>query len=147
MNLLSRAYLLIDTIDEPLLAQHSFHLTKRGYYQTNVRLSNGKQRTKYLHQLILGDAQSSGMVIDHINRNKNDNRRSNLRFVTLTQNAQNLTLRKNSSSGFRGVSFNRDRKKWVANCRRKHLGYYSTREEAAEVARVARRASMTHSED
>ena len=146
MNLLLRACLIIDAIDEPLLAQHSFYLTKSGYYRTNVRLSNGKQRTKSLHQLILGDAQN-GMVIDHINRDKSDNRRANLRFVTRSQNSQNQTLQKTSSSGFRGVSFHRQMNKWQAHCGGKYLGSYLTREEAATVARAARRTSMTHSED
>ena len=146
MNFLSRARLIIDAIDEPLLAQYSFNLNKNGYYRTNVRLSNGKRMTKYLHQLILGDAPD-GMVVDHINRDKNDNRRANLRFVTVQQNGQNQGLRKTSLSGFRGVSFHRPMKKWRARCGGKYLGCYLTKEEAAAVAKAARRVTMPHSEE
>ena len=146
MNFLSRACLIIDAIDEPLLAQYSFQLKKNGYYRKNVRLSNGKRMAKYLHQLILGDAPD-GMVVDHINRDRNDNRRANLRFVTVQQNGQNQGLRKTSLSGFRGVSFHRPMKKWRAICGGKYLGYYATKEEAAAVAKAARCVSMPYSKD
>ena len=144
MNFLLRARLTIDAIDEPLLARYNFYLAN-GYYMTHVRV-DGKRTTTYLHRIIMGDAPD-GMVVDHINRDKNDNRRANLRFVTVQQNGQNQTLQKNSLSGFRGVSFHRPMKKWRARCGDKYLGCYLTKEEAAAVAKAARRVTMTHSEE
>ena len=145
MNFLSRACLIIDAIDEPILAQHRFYLAKAGYYVAHVYV-NGKRTTKRIHQLIMGDAPD-GMVVDHINRDKNDNRRANLRFVTVRQNGQNQGLRKNSLSGFRGVTLSRRGKTWYARCGGKYLGTYSTKEEAAAVAKAARCVSMPYSKD
>jgi hypothetical protein len=73
------------------------------------------------------------MVIDHINGDKTDNRICNLRIATQSQNAANAANRKNNTSGFRGVS--RRGNKWqsyiTVNGKRKHLGFYSTKEEAS----------------
>ena len=145
MNFLLRARLTIDAIDEPILAQHRFYLVKAGYYVAHVYV-NGKRTTKRIHQLIMGEAPD-GMVVDHINRDRNDNRRANLRFVTFSQNSQNRNVNKNSVSGFRGVSYHIHDRKWLARCHGKHLGNYDTAEEAAAVAKAARCVSMTHSEE
>lgn len=50
--------------------------------------------------------------IDHINKNKLDNRRCNLRSATKSQNQFNSRLRVDSSSGVKGVSFLKREKKW-----------------------------------
>ncbi len=73
--------------------------------------------------------------IDHINGDKSDNRFSNLRHVTSKTNAENRRNPKaTASSGYIGVS--RDRNKWratiVSNGKQKHIGSFSTAEEAAE---------------
>jgi hypothetical protein len=52
--------------------------------------------------------------IDHIDRRKNNNRISNLRLATQSENAQNQSLRKNNLSGYVGVSFDKRAKKWSA---------------------------------
>ena len=146
MTFLMRALLRIDAIDEPLLERYNFSRNKDGYYRAHVRRTkNSNMTTKCLHQLILGDAPD-GMVVDHINRDRGDNRRANLRFVTVVENAQNRTLQKNSLSGFRGVSYHIRDRKWKAHCHGKYLGYYATKEEAAAVAKAARCVSMPYSE-
>lgn len=71
---------------------------------------------------------------DHINGNTLDNRRSNLRVVTRTQNNQNVTIRKHNKSGYKGVSLEKKTGRWVAviqaNNKRIHLGTFDTPEEA-----------------
>ena len=73
--------------------------------------------------------------IDHINGNPTDNRIKNLRQCTDAENAQNVALRKNNTSGFAGVSWDRRKKKWHASIKaygkRNSLGYYQTKEAAS----------------
>lgn len=70
--------------------------------------------------------------IDHINGIRDDNRLINLREATSGQNAKNVCVRRNNTSGFKGVSIKRDR--WLAqiqvNGKKKHLGYFSSKEAA-----------------
>lgn len=58
-----------------------------------------------------------GMFIDHINGNGLDNRKCNLRICTNTQNQYNASIRKDNTSGFRGVCWNRGSNKWQAYMR------------------------------
>ena len=67
--------------------------------------------------------------IDHIDRNPSNNRLDNLRLATRSQNCTNkITC---SASGYRGVKKHHKGKRWQACIQRKHLGYFSTKEEAA----------------
>lgn len=112
-------------------------------------LHNGyafNSRRGYLHRLIL-DAPR-GLQVDHINRDRLDNRRSNLRLVTQAQNAQNVGARRGSTSPHRGVSFNSRTGRWVAQVKVGGRAYYckhfdSELEAAAAAARV-REEYMTH---
>lgn len=82
--------------------------------------------------------------LDHINRNKSDNRISNLRLVNRSQNMHNVNLRKHNSSGYNGVSWHKPRKKWRAyifiDYRQKHLGLFNTVEDAIAARKQAERA-------
>ena len=72
--------------------------------------------------------------LDHINRNKKDNRIENLRVVTKSQNRQNITAHKNNKSGMKGVWLHKQTKRWCStiglNSKNKYLGSFSTKEEA-----------------
>jgi len=75
--------------------------------------------------------------IDHINEIKDDNRIVNLRVATNLENQHNVSsLQTNNTSGFRGVFWRKNRKKWKAiiylNGKQKHLGHFDTAEEAYE---------------
>lgn len=74
--------------------------------------------------------------IDHINNIRNDNRIENLREVTHTQNQWNHALRKNNTSGYKGVCFNKKNNKWRAQIRHDskkiYLGMFETPQEAYE---------------
>lgn len=79
--------------------------------------------------------------IDHINGNKADNRVSNLREATSSQNTINRRILKSNKSGVRGVRFYPPRQKWHArimiNRTQKHLGYFDTIETAEAAYRAA----------
>lgn len=72
--------------------------------------------------------------IDHINRDRADNRITNLRDVSCEQNHQNRSKSSNNMSGYPGVYWNKRRGKWRAHIKHSqnnvHLGYFETIEEA-----------------
>ena len=80
-------------------------------------------------------------TIDHINRNKDDNRIENLRLATHQQQRGNQPMCATNTSGFKGVFWNKQRKKWLAqiriNRKQKYLGLFATKEEAAEAYQKA----------
>ncbi len=94
------------------------HIDARGYY--NVRLTNEKYRkkgiTKNIHRLV-GETfleRPPNTEIDHINRNKLDNRIENLRWVSRRENILNRGMFKKNKSGITGVCFNKEQSKWMA---------------------------------
>jgi hypothetical protein len=97
-----------------------------------------ERRNVYLHHFIIGDPPP-GMVVDHINGDRLDNRRANLRFCTLAQNKQNSRPYRGGTSRYKGVSWKRTGKgtgKWLARIRVDgkdiHLGFHKEEEEAAK---------------
>ena len=88
----------------------------------------------FLARVIMGSPD--GLVVDHINRDKLDNRKSNLRICTLTQNTYNQEKHAEGSSIFKGVHFDKGTRKWRArispNRKSVHLGLFKTEEEAAK---------------
>jgi hypothetical protein len=74
--------------------------------------------------------------IDHINHIRDDNRWTNLRDATGSQNQANQAKRKNNTSGYKGVSWNERDKRWRAQIKYMnkhiHIGHYTTAEEASE---------------
>lgn len=87
--------------------------------------------------------------IDHINRNRADNRIANLRLATQAQNTQNTPLYKNNKSGAKGV-YRHAWGKWEAyisvNRKRLYLGVYSTFDEAIQARTRAQATYFTHAE-
>jgi hypothetical protein len=82
--------------------------------------------------------------IDHINEIKDDNKIVNLRLATNLENQHNVSsLQLNNTSGFRGVFWRKNRKKWKAiiylNGRQKHIGHFDTAEEASEAYLAAKK--------
>ena len=102
----------------------------------------GEEKLIYMHWDVIGKPPK-GMCVDHINNNKLDNRRENLRFVTPSQNNWNKNKLKNNKSGFIGVSWHKSSKKWQAQIRanRRHfyLGTFENPEDASKAYNIARK--------
>lgn len=135
---------------EVLVSKEDFHKVRgtrwcvagRGYV-----MSSDSYKVK-MHRLIMDPPD--GIHIDHINRNKLDNRRENLRVVTLVENNQNVTRK--GREGARGVEYNESCKyPWSAQCQRDGVRYkggrYATKEEAAEAAMELRKKHLPFATD
>ncbi len=120
---------LIDDDDYAAVASHSWHAT---VHRKVCSAINGK--IVYLSRFLLN--APSGMHVDHINGNRLDNRRSNLRVCTPQQNQFNRGSNHGSASQYKGVSLgNNQLNPWRAritcNGTQTLLGYFATEEEAA----------------
>ncbi len=109
---------------------------------------NGQKRRVYLHRLIANPP--AGLHVDHVNRDKLDNRRRNLRVVTRSENLQNRRgATRTSRTGVRGVfQDTRDGAYYArvtVNGRRIDLGRFRTLADAETAVTAARRHHMTHS--
>lgn len=71
-------------------------------------------------------------VTDHIDWDKTNNRIENLREATKSLNEANTGVRRNNSSGYKGVAFHKAANKWRAYLQCKHIGLFETAEEAAK---------------
>jgi hypothetical protein len=115
---------------------------KAGYAGCHQRL-NGNRLNVYLHREVLGLAPGVGhaVEVDHMNGNKLDNRRSNLRSATRALNGQNLKLYRNTTSGFRGVDWYIRKQQWRARIcvsgKFQTLGYYDSAYDAARAYSAA----------
>jgi len=110
-----RAKIDLDDYEKFKTFPYSFYVQNYSgsYYIYSNHYVNGKRKHISLHRLILGDPK--GLVVDHINGDTLDNRKSNLRAVTQAANTQNRNrAKRNSSSGVRGVYFSKQIKRWVA---------------------------------
>lgn len=122
--------IIVDKTDEHLLKEYRWRIHKQGYVVSSV---NGS--TIRLHHLVIG-FPPSGLETDHINRNKLDNRRENLRHVTHQVNLMNREFK--NKSGYKGVYFEKNRKTKpyktciTRNGKRINLGYYATPELASQ---------------
>jgi hypothetical protein len=87
-------------------------------------------------------------LIDHANGDTSDNRIANLRDATFSQNGGNMRMPQRNKSGFKGVSWDKRRKKWAAQIGVRgnyyNLGSFNTAEEAHDA--YCRAAARLHGE-
>lgn len=135
-------YAEVDRTDFDRVSQRRWYKNSDGY-AAHAFKENGRDRTMLLHRFILGLEIGDPRNGDHINGDPLDNRRSNLRFATRAQNAQNrkTTRHPARTSRYRGVGWDRNVNKWRArvtppNNGRKAvlLGYFEVEEDAARAA-------------
>lgn len=134
---------LVDEFDAArVIAAGPWHARPHGrttYAQRHVTRADGARTTQQMHTLIMGV-----VGVDHRNHDGLDNRRSNLRPASQSQNTANQRQRRDNTSGYRGVS--RKRRRWIAQIRvngvQQHIGTYDTPVAAARAYDAAASAAF-----
>lgn len=125
-----------DLEDYDKIKDYCWFKNDSGYILSVLKKIDGKQKRIRMHNLLIGD-----YGIDHINNNKFDNRKSNLRKVTASQNNMNKRLRQDSTSGYTGVYWGKQHNKWMAKivvCGKQiHLGFFDNFEDAVKARKQA----------
>lgn len=125
---------IVDDEDYNRLIIHSWCLSTSNYAKRGEYI-NGKNYTVSMHREILGLAHGDGKLVDHINRNKLDNQKHNLRIADKSINAYNSKIRIDNSSQYRGVHYHKQKGKWQArickNGKRISCGLFDSPADAA----------------
>lgn len=125
---------IVDDEDYSKLIIYRWFLGGSGYAVRNAKKHEAGY-SLYMHHEILG-RPVKGFEVDHVDQNKLNNQRFNLRFVTRAENVQNRNDGSNTS-GYKGVTFHRRAGKWMAQIKKGdekfYLGLFVDIEEAAKV--------------
>lgn len=124
---------VVDEEDYKCLMQWSWCITSTNDGHYAVGKVNGK--IILMHRYIIKAPKN--MEVDHINNNRLDNRKSNLRLCNRIENARNCKFREGFTSKYKGVSWHKKANKWIANItinyKQIYLGLYDSELKAAQV--------------
>jgi hypothetical protein len=132
---------IIDIEDADSVGLFNWHAQVHASHQYATRwvVTDDGKTLLGMHRFILN--APSGMVVDHINGNGLDNRRCNIRLASRSQNMHNSKMQCNNTSGFKGVHWDKNKRKWQANIKlhdkRRYLGSFDTAEDAAKAYQKA----------
>lgn len=131
-----------DIDDLSIIKSRNWHIDKDGYL-VHSYFYFGQIRFVRFHRLIMNVERMQ--IVDHINRNRADNRKSNLRVCERTENDRNRGLYATNTSGITGIHYDKKRSKWVAsityNCKRLFIGRFDYKEEAVK-ARLTKEVEL-----
>lgn len=122
-------YILVDDDNYEEMSKYSWYITSRGYPTAVFKA----------HQLVMGLHSKDGKLVDHVNGDILDNRKSNLRVATKRQNSFNRKIDSRNKTGYKGVVFRNRNKKhpfcaFIGNGKSSgntYLGSFETAEDAA----------------
>ena len=132
----------IDIDDYEKVKEYCWYKDKDGYFRTNV-YRDGKRTALLLHDLIMNLDYNTDLLVDHIHgvNSKMDNRKTNLRLTTKFVNNINQGLRKDNTSGVKGVDWDRNKCRWISrisiNGQRLFLGAFINFEDAKQAREEA----------
>lgn len=139
---LDESEFLFDIEDLPLIESRSWYKDKDGYL-VSCYFFNGRRRFVRFHRIVM--RAKPGQFVDHINKNRADNRKQNLRCCMMSENVRNRSAYSTNTSGVTGVYFDKQRKKWVAsisyNKKRILIGRFASKEDAV-LARLEKEAEL-----
>jgi hypothetical protein len=128
---------LVDDEDFDRLSEFRWTKSYRGYVHRYIKTGV----SILIHREVLGMSREDARLVDHINGNRLDNRRANLRACTTAQNCLNRAIQRNSTSGYKGVTLHKQTGKWQAGItyqgKTTHLGLFPSAEEASEAYKQA----------
>jgi hypothetical protein len=140
---------IIDDEDWPKLERYNWYTSytaqgkpyvKATYFVRHndpVDPDKGHTKSVLMHRIIMGLEKGDTRKVDHIDHNTFDNRKSNLRVCSNTDNAKNSVIGERNTSGFKGVSWSTRDEKWEAyitvDKKKINLGKYEDIYEAADV--------------
>jgi hypothetical protein len=135
---------LVDDEDHPFVSQYRWWLSNNGYaVRTKPRSEPGRRGVILMHRELLG--VEPHQIADHINGNRLDNRRENLRRATDAENKLNTgkPSHRPMTSRYKGVVYVPRVRRWraviKANRKQRHLGYFKEEREAALAYNAAAR--------
>lgn len=117
--------ILVDASDVPIVGRFRWYMDNTGYVDS--------MQCDPMHRLLLGLRKGDPREVDHRNHVTWDNRRLNIRLATSSQNKMNRRAEVRGTSRFKGVDWDRNRKKWRAQIQSTFIGRFDS-EEAAAVA-------------
>lgn len=115
---------IVDKKDIPMISKERWHIGKNGYVTAN-------SDKKYLHRLLLNP--KAGEVVDHINGNRLDNRRENLRIADYSENGYNKRLSKDNKSGEFFISCNKTKDYYSVTIDGRYVGGSQNLDEAVRI--------------
>lgn len=113
---------IIDKEDVEKVRNHKWRLSHN--HVLTGREINGVNNVKDLAWIVLGIDDIGNDVVDHINHNPLDNRKSNLRICSQSENTKNCSLASKNTSGYAGVHFDKRRNKWNAEIKVEYKKIY-----------------------
>lgn len=141
--LTNNQWAIISEVDYPSLIQHNWtgwwNPKTRSYYAVRGEKRGGKRFMIMMHNAVYIAAYGSipdGKKVDHISVNSLENRRGNLRDASNHENMFNSGKRRNNTSGYKGVTWHKQRQRWMAQIvaygKHQNLGLFDTKEAAYE---------------
>lgn len=113
------------------------YINSDGYVGISIK-NNTYRAHRIIWMYVYGEFPSKD--IDHINGNRSDNRLFNLRLASSSDNAKNRKITSKNTSGFKGVSYHKTKKKWCAQCQSNGKSHYLGQFDTAEKASAAYQA-------
>lgn len=133
---------IFDIEDLHIIESRNWYQDKDGYL-VSYYFYAGKRKCVRFHRIVM-NAQPN-QCVDHINKNKADNRKQNLRYCSRIENDRNRGVYSTNSSGVTGVHFDKRRGRWIAsityNNKRIFIGRFYSKEDAIK-ARLEKEAAL-----
>lgn len=133
---------LFDIEDLHIAENRDWYCDKDGYL-VSCYYYNGARRFVRFHRIVVGAKPQE--IVDHINGNRADNRKANLRCCSRAENSRNRKVSSTNKSGVTGVFYDSERGKWSANiifnAKRIYLGRFESKEDAVR-ARLAKEQEL-----